>query len=544
MVAFNCLMYAVDYDPDPALYVMPDEKVARRISRRRILPALKSAPPVAALLSPRKDDTTTLAVKFMNGMDLTLAWATSAAELASEAYRYIIFDEPEKYPAVAGREGDPVYLGEVRTTAFPFTRIMLYISTPNEETGAIMRAEAEADELWRYKAKCPICGHLQIMVFDNIVWPGDAGWKIIKRRKLARYNCENCVIDWSDHMRTKAVLAGYEHGDRGWHTDNQVDRPLAVAFHLPAWYSPFVSMSDVAADFIQGQGDPAKLKIFVTQRKAEPWKQIIIKSTEAEILQARVELPAQTVPAEALVLSAGVDVQKFGFWFVVRAWARDFRSWLIHYGFLSTWDDVETLLFTTFYPVQDNGGKTKRIWRAAVDTGGGGKYQDMSMTEETYWWLRDNGVGRGARVWGTKGASRPLAGKIHMAKPLDKTPSGKPLVGGLQLITLDTDKIKDMVSFRMQQAIKNAAYASYLHKETGVDYARQFSAEQKERDKKGVETWIQKRKDNHLFDAEVLAQIVVDPEWPGGGLQLIGPGPGAGSGIQKKTGRRIISKGI
>jgi len=511
--AFNCLCFAIDHDPDAALYVMPDEKTAKRLSRRQILPMFKDTPRIAKLLSPRNDEVSTLAVQFQNGMDLSLAWATSAAELASESYKYVFFDEPEKYPAIAGREGDPVYLGEVRTTAFPHTHKILYFSTPNAEKGSIMRAESEMDQHFVYHAKCPVCGKLQQMVFNSIFWPSDKGYKTVRRKKLAEYQCANCAITWNDHMRDKAVAAGE------WVADKPVDRPSGVSFYLPAWYSPFVSLSDVAADFIQGHKEPAKLKIFCTQRKAEPWKNVVIQQDEKSILAARCDLPPQIVPDEAVCLSAGIDVQKHGFWFAVRAWAKDYTSWLIHYGFLALWEDVDRFLFETTYPIR-SGGKM-RIWRAAIDTGGGKKYADMSMTEETYWWIRINGVGRGCRCYATKGSSRPLIGKLSAKKPIDKTPSGKPLPGGLQIISLDTYNIKDMFFYRLEQAVKQGSYAAYLHKETGNDYALQITAEEKRKDDRGAEFWKQVRKDNHLLDAECLAHIVVDPEWPGGGLNLL-----------------------
>ncbi len=511
--AFNCLCYAIDYDPEAALYVMPDEKTAKRISRRQILPMLKNSPKIAKLLSPRTDEVSTLAVQFQNGMDLSLAWATSAAELASESYKYIFFDEPEKYPALAGREGDPIYLGEVRSTAFPDTHKILYFSTPNAEKGAIMRAESECDQHFIYHARCPVCKEFQKMEFNNIHWPENAGYQTVKRKKLAEYQCTNCVIAWDDHMRNKAVAAGE------WFPDKPVARPAGVSFYLPAWYSPFVSLSDVAADFIHGHKEPAKLKIFCTQRKAEPWKNVIIQQDEKSILAARCSLPAQIVPDEAVCLSCGIDVQKRGFWFVVRAWARDYTSWLIQYGSLALWEDVERFLFESSYPIQ-SGGKM-RIWRAAIDTGGGKKYADMSMTEETYWWIRMNGVGRGCRCYATKGSSRPLLGKVSVTKPIDKTPSGKSLPGGLQIISLDTHSIKDMFFYRLGQAVKQGSYAAYLHKDTGNDYALQVTAEEKRKDDRGAEFWVQIRKDNHLLDAECLAHIVVDPEWPGGGLNLL-----------------------
>lgn len=521
--ALNCLLYAIDYDQGPAFYIMPDETVAKRISRRQIIPAIRTTPPVAALLGHRASAAATMSIRFINGMDVTLGWATSAASIASESYRYLFIDEPEKYPAMAGREGDPIYLAEMRTIAYPYTRKIFYYSTPDREDGTIMRCEAAADEHWQYQAKCPFCGHEQIMIFDRIVWPKGIDPKTLRRKRLARYQCENCGMDWDDHTRTAAVLKSYREGEhQGWTCDHQVERPQHVSFHLPAWYSRFVSMSDCGADFLRGQGDPGRLKMFVTQRKADPWKEIVVKTDQAELLKARCDLPAQTVPENAIALSMGVDVQKYGFWFVVRAWAPDFTSWLIHYGHLAKWADVERVLFETSYPVA---GTDRRmgIWRAAVDTGGGQKYEDLSMTEETYWWIRVNGVGRGPRVWGTKGSSRPLAGKLSVGKPLDKTPSGKPLPGGLVLVSLDTDKIKDMVHYRLDQAAKQESFAAYLHADTGVDYAGQLTAEEKQRDKKGVETWVQVRKDNHLLDCECLAQIVVDPEWPGGGLNLLRP---------------------
>ena len=225
-----------------------------------------------------------------------------------------------------------------------------------------------------------------------------------------------------------------------------------------------MSLSNIVADYLQGKIDPEKNKIYITQHKARPYKQTVTSSTNQKILQARCDLPPQTIPEKAIALTAGIDVQKLGFWFAARAWARDFTSWLIHYGFLAAWADVENLLFNTRYPMANDPKITKSIWRAAIDTGGGKKYEDMSMTEETYWWIRKHGIGRGCGVYATKGSSRPLAGKCHAGKPLDKTPSGKSLPGGLQIISIDTDKAKDMVYYRLFQASKQGAYSAYLHK--------------------------------------------------------------------------------
>ena len=130
-VALNCLLYCIDIDPAPAMYIMPDEKTAKRIARRQIIPMLKMSPKIAARLGPRADDVTTLAVRFSNGMDLMLAWASSPAIMASESVRYLFFDEPGKYPAYSGREADPFSLAEQRQNRYENTSKQMFFSTPN-----------------------------------------------------------------------------------------------------------------------------------------------------------------------------------------------------------------------------------------------------------------------------------------------------------------------------------------------------------------------------------------------------------------------------
>lgn len=520
-VGFNCLCYAIDQDPGPAMYIMPDEKVAKRIARRRILPMFTGSPRIAALMSPRNDDTTIAAVRFINGMDLMMAWATSAAELASESVRYVIFDEEDKFPGFAGQEADPIGLGRVRTNTYPHTKKILHMSTPTTSEGHITKAlENEADEVREYEACCPVCGEHQIMKFDSIIFPEKVREpREIARRKLASYQCTACGMFWDDHLRDQAVRTGR------WISPKPCadGRPAVIGFHLPSWYSPFVSLSNVAADFLRGQqGDHGKLMFFVTQHKAEAWKQVVIQIEESKILQARCDLPAQTVPDTAVALTCGIDVQKAGFWFVVRAWASDGTSWLIHYGYLPTWADVEHLLFETEYPQQDR-SRTHRIWRAAIDTGGGRKDDDTSMTDETYFWLVRNSLGRGVAIWGTKGSSHAIPGRFKKGEALLKTRSGKKLPDWFHIVLIDTDAMKDSYHYGIEQAISAGPNALYLHRETANDYARQIQAEQKQKHPKtGAVEWVRVKKDNHLLDAELLSISVAQPQWIGGGVNLLG----------------------
>ena len=504
-VAFNFLCHMIDQDPGPAMYVGPDEKVTKRIARRRIIPMFRGTPRISELLGAGVSDTTTLAVNFTNGMDFMMAWATSAAELSSESIKYLIRDEIDKFPDFSGKEADPLALSEIRTNAYPFTKKIIDLSTPADESGYIGRAiEQEADELRRYHVVCPICQAPQVMHFGQFAWPKNChDPREIVRKRLAEYQCEACGMFWDDHKRDMAVARGY------WQAESPVERPQVVAFHLPSYCSPFVSLSSVVAAYLRGLEDPGKLMVFITQHKAEVWKESVIPKKESGVLAHKTELAGGIVPKEAIALTAGIDVQKDGFWFVVRAWAEDLSSWLVQYGYLTTFADVETLLFQTRYPVEGGDG-TMGIWRAGMDTGGGLTEENVwTRTEEIYQWIRKQQPGR---VFGTKGATHRQLQRIRVSM-IDKLPrSNKPIPGGLELRLLDTDQFKGLVHWRLERK-EGETQQFFLHAETGIDYARQLLAEELCRDRRGKVYWKKLRRDNHMIDCECIAAACADSEW-------------------------------
>ncbi len=141
------------------------------------------------------------------------------------------------------------------------------------------------------------------------------------------------------------------------------------------------------------------------------------------------------------------------------------------------------------------------------------------MTEDSYWWLKDNANGRGCRVWGTKGSSRPLTGMLQVGEPLYRTPSGKPLPDGLRIIGIDTNKFKSLLHARFKNAIEQQPRGSFLHRATEKTYFDHIATEGLQ-DIKGVETWVKTGSGrNDLLDASVLALACVHREWPGGGVE-------------------------
>lgn len=572
-VAFleNVVGYYVEQEPSPVMVVLADEDTAKFVSVEKIAPMFRESSKLSHLYEKRAFGN--FEINPPNGSRVDFVWASSVAKLASRPKRIVIADETDKPGyTVASKEASAVSLLKERTKSYPtgfFKHI--FLSTPTIETGNILTLMNASELIYDWHCPCPRCGTFQPLrwtpeytygfqdgefrtleggklPFGKVVWEGGSEATRAQIRATAGYKCGVCGEVWSSVEKNKAVLAG-RHVPR----TEPVGDERKIAFHFNRllslmdsgklehlifeWVGIFKRPKDLVAKELQG---------FVNSALAEPFSNVrrVHNTKITSIMKAKAGVAAQVVPEQAVALVAFVDPQKYEFWFTVRAYARDFRSWLVHYGRLSTWEDVETLFFETSYPHEGH-ASYMRVWRAGIDTGGSeSRYENASMTEVTYHWLRKVSRGRGCRVWGTKGV-QGLNGaeSIRVGKRLDKTPAGKPLDGGLQLILLDTFQLKTAFHARMAAAMEqdDTARPAYLNADVGEDYARQILAEELVVDGKGVESWVNvQHKPNHYFDCEIGCLALAEPEWPGGGVNLIR----SLSSASEPTGRRIISKGI
>jgi len=541
----TCLENIVGYysteETTPIMFVLADEDTAQYISTRRLAQLFRESPNLEYYY--KNGSFKTSEITLPNGSYIAMGWASSVAKLGSRPIRILLLDEIDK-PGyyLTTKEADPISLARERTETF-YNRKIFMGSTPTLDTGNIAVEMDGCDVVYDWHVPCPACGVFQPLRwssehaagFDDGQYRGGDGeyhplghvkWEggrdaTPEQIEAAGYECGSCGALWSTVEKNLAVERGKMVA-----RDPIEHRPTKVGFHINRIYSLLGKSGDISklvADFLacKRAGDPKRMQGFVNSTLAEPWTQAVLKTTEAEILRARVDLKPQTVPVDAIALTAGIDPQKYGFWFTVRAWAKDFRSWLIHYGFLTSWEEVESLLFATEYPRADGKGHPLRIWRAGIDTGGTQFDNDPSMTQQAYAFARENGSGRGCQVRACKGSSRPLTRKVSNPTVLDSYPSGKPIPGGLALYRIDTDSVKDQFFYRLNQAQEAGPHSAFLHKKVGVDYARQILAEEKRLNEKGVQEWVRIRPDNHLLDCECLAMIVADPEWPGGGINVL-----------------------
>ncbi|HSW63654.1 MAG TPA: terminase gpA endonuclease subunit [Dissulfurispiraceae bacterium] len=516
----NMLLYAVLQDCGDSLVVLPTEDLAREIATDRFDLMVDDCDRMKAMLSTIEGENIKLKKTF-SGMTVYFAWAGSPTALASRPIRYLFLDEIDKYPAFTGDEASPLSLAKERTESYRLSRKIVYMSTPTTETKYIYQGESTCAARFRYFVPCPHCGHRQMFDFKNVMFGTERDSRIVER--IAWYECESCAGQIYNDSKRDMVLRGewvdinsslkYEECMR----ENQ---PRRVGFQLSRLYSVQHSFGAVAAEFLDSKSHPERLMNWRNSWMAEVWSERVETKTIMQLQENVSPLEQLTCPRDSIALTCGIDQGQRGFWFTVIAWQRDMTCHLVHYGFLTAWEDLTKLVWENTYQIEgeeenDEGEMLyMKIWRSAIDTGGS-RYEgdDMTQTEAAYAWLRQFGRGR---VFGFKGASGRIKSgrRMHISK-IDKTPANKPIPGGLSLLLVDTPSVKEAIHFRLEIEPAHSGRFTFHHG-TGEDYMKHLHAEEKRRNRKGLYEWVKISNNNHLLDATVIAFALADVECQGG----------------------------
>ena len=312
----------IHHAPGPMLAVQPTVELAKRNSRQRIDPLIGESPVLRERVRPARarDSGNTQLSKDFSGGTLVMTGANSAVGLRSMPARYLFLDEVDAYPASADEEGDPVFLAEMRTLTFAHRRKVFLVSTPTIRGTSRIEREYEASDRRRYFVPCPHCGHFQWLEFGRLRW--DKG-----KPETAAYHCEACETPIGEHRKAAMLAAGK------WRSTAQAQDPVTIGFHLSALYSPpgWKSWADIARDKLAARGCDEAERVFCNTVLGKTW----VESGDAPdwqlLLARREQWEAGTVPQGAVLLTAGVDVQKDRFEVDVWAWGRGLESWLIEH---------------------------------------------------------------------------------------------------------------------------------------------------------------------------------------------------------------------
>lgn len=534
----NIIGYAVDRAPGPAMYVFPDENTARENAKDRIIPMIEDSPRLREYLTGYGDDVASLRINLSN-MPIYLGWSGSVARLGNKPIRYLILDELDKYKNPKN-EATSEALAEKRTTTWGRRRVIFKLSTPTTEQGPIWKAfTEEANCRFDFWVRCPHCNLAQLMKFEHITWSAVYRAKLVAKLKgqeappapaeeplpdaekiladrSAEYLCEHCGGLWDDHDRDRAVRRG-EWRERRTGLELAAHlaahQPLKVGFHLPAWLSYFVSLSEVAHAFLKYKrsGKLDDLKNFVTQYCAEPWKEQFVERSEDRILALCDSRPRGIVPVPEehaepqnrrppiAALLAAVDTQGRYFRYAIRAFAYgpSEESWLVQCGSLADFEDIVTVFWKSAY--KDGNGKEYRIRNAIIDAMG-------NRTKAVYQFCVKH-RGRIVPYQGVRTLPTPIEHAPQEFFPDEKGNKVK-IPGGLLLHRVNTKFFKDDLAAKLAMN-PNDPGAFHLHSNERREldlYAKEMCAEVWSDEE---QAWVNPHeRDEHFWDCEVMLQAL------------------------------------
>lgn len=458
----NMLGYAIDIDPGPIMFVLPNTKpVAEEFSKRRVSAMIRDTTRLrkkVADVKSRSGNNTIFNKSYPGGM-LTITGANSPSNLASTPCRYVFGDERDRWPKSAGTEGDPWGLVEARTTTF-YNYKMVEVSTPTIKGNSAIEDSFNRGTQEYWSTECPHCHEYNYVVFENInfehITTIKNGKKQFKITKI-EYVCPICgCISKECEIRNqpKKWIAknpdAYQNGVR--------------SFWINAFSSPWVQWNKLILQFLEADGDPEKLKTVFNTKFGKLWEHRTGTVDEDALLKRREEYEAE-LPKGVLCLTCGVDTQNNRLEYEVVGYGHNKENWGIEKGIImgkpdeeETWERLDRVIDKT-WSFKD--GKGLKISVTFVDSGG-------SYTQEVYSQC-DKRINK--RVFAIKGANREGTPYISPPKKVNILDKDKNVIGKawLYYIGVDAGKEKIMSGLEVQQPGRRYSHFP-INKDKGYDY--------------------------------------------------------------------------
>jgi len=499
--------HIVDQDPCRVMIVQPTSGALSDFNKDKLALAIEKTPALKRKVKPqtsRAGDSSTATSKVYPGGSLTLAIATSAADLRSKTIKVALLDEVDEYPDDLDGQGDPLGMVEARQESFlmsgEWKRVK--ISTPTVKGASKIDAGFEAGDQRYWHMPCPGCGHMFRFVFDRQYFKFE---ETFPYKAYYATPCCGAIVEAAD--KVELMKKGR------WIAT--ATRPGAhPSYHFDAMTSPFVPWEKIAERFAKTAGDPLKLKTFWNLTLGLPFE---VKGDapdhEKLMLRRDKELKRGHIPPAGLMLTGAADVQMLGIWYSIKAWAPDGQSWVVDAGYISGGtDDPHAGAFvglekirTTQWP--DAYGKMRTVDAFGIDSG--------YRSHVVYSWVR--GKAATFALKGEDGWSRPALGQ---PKPVDIDFKGKKIHRGAMVWAVGTWPLKGAFYAQLRKdgiaAGLDANPPGYCHFGWWQDevYFRQITSEYLASETyRGRVRRVWKPRigeENHLLDCEVYNAALAD----------------------------------
>lgn len=518
----------LDQRPAPILYVGPTKDFVVDQFEPRLMELLNQATSLTNKVLRGKRMKQTL--KRVAGVRVRLGFAGSSSSLKSDPFALGIVDEYDEMVANVKGQGDPLGLVEARGETYA-DFVTAVASTPSQG-----HAETETDpvsglEFWRigsaaeilspiwrlwqtgtrhhFAWPCPHCGTYFVPMLKHLQWPKNATPAQARRGAYLLCPAKDCGGIIEEHHKAEMVARGVQiaPGQTIEEARAGINEPDTSTWSCwtSGLCSPFVTWGERAEKYLVAQltGEQDKIQTVVNAGFGQLYTPGATGDVPSwkEVLAHRLPYAAGTAPRGVLRVVAGVDVQKRSLVYVIRGFGARGTSWLLSYGYLygltsedRVWSDLTELMTA---PI---GGLV--IERVMIDSGYRPDKADGGDEHRVYEWAHRHSW----MAYPTKGRDI-LGGKPFSVSRIEVKPDGKPSPYSLDLVHINTDFFKGLVHSRLKTP-QDQPGAFFLHdgeEEEFEDYARQLVSEARVLENGIKPVWVKRQRDNHFFDAEVLA---------------------------------------
>jgi hypothetical protein len=399
-----------------------------------------------------------------------------------------------------------------RRTAFEWQGKSVFVSQGGVEGDEFTELFNSTDRgEWNFK--CVACNERQPFEWVQIKYPDSAktatGWDLDMVRANTTYECKFCKHKHLDRNSVRAEMVrepeyvpmnpSAPKDRKGFHFN-----AMSMMWGL-SWGDLAVECIEAAQSFDSG-GDESKRRDFKQKRMALPWSDEpddgggeVLPSgymmqeewlDEAANINGKVQPPPFTKEQMDNVNFArlrfmAVDVQRKGFYCLVRSWSQDGKSRLIWWGYVDTWEQVRA---------EQVKHKVSPIF-TFVDSGDGPNMEEVYRNCATYGWNATKGSGNTDFPWkvqtpyGIKMAYRPYA-------PAKVVQVGKQ---SCRMFMFSNLILKDTMT-----RLRRAGHHTYAQ-DAGDEYRKQMQSEHRTRTEAGKPIWVQVGdRPNHLWDCETI----------------------------------------
>ena len=432
----NTLGYIMDQAPGPVMVCLPSEVSMNKWINQKLNPLIEETPSVRESLTSNNSRNASNQKEFKDffGGQLYVEHAGTPARLKSTTARYLLVDEFTEFATNLRSGDDPEKMLDGRTSAYPFRYKRGYVSTPGVRGLCRTSAKWDKSDQRRYHVRCPHCDHPQPLEWDGLKWRSNPAGEVLE----AWYVCRDCGAMIEEH-RKRHMLKDRAAGGRAEWVAEHPERKIR-GYHInclyyqigigPGWVA-------LAQDFIDAQGDPAKLKTFINDRLAEPWEDKSLKGVKLNLLQERAEAyPLRHAPAGVVWITAGVDTQDDRLECQIVGWGRGLRAWTLDYAVLwgdpaqeDVWTQLTDLLNR---PIEHACGAMLPVSATAIDGRG-------HRTQAVKDYVRRAMIRRPMSIYGAKAVNAVPLGRPKLE---DVGPDGKTATDSIRTWQVGTIAIK------------------------------------------------------------------------------------------------------